>query len=75
MYFDKDELESICGWIDSYFCMNETHERKKCSCDNPNRQYHDEIIEGCECDQCKIIDNMEEALSRVMKKIGSRLSQ
>ena len=75
MYFDKDELESMIGWIDSYFCMNESNERKRCLCENHCYNENDMIIENCECKECKNINEMEEALSRVMKKIGSRLSQ
>lgn len=77
MYFDKDELESISSWIDSYFIMNESRERKKCYCENKDNYSSDgELIsENCECNGCKNVDIDTEILSRSKSKILSRLSQ
>ena len=70
LYFDKEELESITGWIYSYFLMMEGHNRKQDCCKNsPN------YTENCDCKECQIIDKDTEILSRVMKHINSRLSQ
>jgi len=73
LYFDKEELESITGWIDTYFLLNEDIERKKSQCENSENQ--ESPPENCNCKACKSIDEHTEILSRIMKKINSRMSQ
>lgn len=70
LYFDKEELESIVGWIDTYFWINEDIQRKKSQCEN-----YESPPENCNCKACQSVDKHTEILSRVMKHINSRLSQ
>ena len=63
MYFDKDELKAVSGWISTYFQMCEDHsikESHECSWDN--NQNKAIVIDNCNCKECVSVSKMTEEL-------------